>query len=82
MVLEVIQPPFGYDQYISECLPSLLEKCPTPPDDIFLVWPASSPFWQVWVIKRGANHWPDERMPMPHKGYHLAQKTSNTGRNA
>lgn len=73
LVLEVIQPPFGYDQYISECLPSLIEKCPTPPDDIFLVCPASFPFWQVWVIKHGENHWPDERMPMPHKGYHSPQ---------
>ena len=69
LILEVIEQTVGDDFYIAKHLPALLAACPTTPDDIFLVYPKKIPFWQVWVAKRGEDHWPDERMPMPHKGY-------------
>ncbi len=68
LILEVIEPPFVFDAHICKHLPALLEECPAPPDDICLVVPHSF-FWEVWVAKRDAVHWPDERMPIPHKGY-------------
>ena len=68
LILEVIQPLFVYDVHICKHLPALLEECPAPPDDIFIVVPHRD-FWEVWVVKRGEVHWPDERLPMPHKGY-------------
>ena len=68
LILEVIEPPFVYDVHIGKHLPALLDECPAPPDDIFLVVPHRD-FWEVWVVKRGEVHWADERMPMPHKGY-------------
>ena len=68
LIMEVIEPPFFYDLHICKHLPDLLEECPAAPDDIFLVVPHRV-FWQVWVVKRGEVYWPDERMPLPHKGY-------------
>lgn len=68
LIMEVIEPPFAYDAYICKHLPALLEECPAPPDDIFHVEPHRV-FWQVWVAKRGEVYWPDERLPMPRKGY-------------
>ena len=68
LILEAIDLPFGYDLQISERLPGLLKECPAPPDDIFLVH--RFPFlWSVWVVKRDEINWPDERLPMPCKGY-------------
>ena len=69
LVLEGIEQTPGDDLNIANHLSALLEECPAPPDDIFLVYPAKSLFWQVWVVKRGEDQWPDDRMPMPHKGY-------------
>ena len=68
LVLEGVDMPFGYDLYLAEHLRTLLGECPVPPDDIYLVCPDVA-FWQVWVVKQGGVHWPDEGMPMPHKGY-------------
>ena len=68
LIMEIIEPLFAYDALICKHLPALLEECPAPPDDIFLVEPGRF-FWQVWVVKRGEVHWPDERLPIPHKGY-------------
>ena len=68
LILEIIEPLFAFDAHICKHLPALLEKCPVPPDDIFLVVPHRV-FWQVWVAKRGEVHWPDERLPIPHRGY-------------
>ena len=68
LIIEGIEMAFGYDLYVSKHLPTLLGESPVPPDDIFLVCPGF-PFWHVWVVKWGEIHWPDERMPMPHKGY-------------
>lgn len=68
LILEVIEPPFAFDAHICKHLPALLEECLAPPDDIFLVEPHRV-FWQVWVAKRGEVFWPDERLPIPHKGY-------------
>ena len=58
----------GYDLYLSKHLPTLLGECSVPPDDIYLVWPDFT-LWHVWVVKRGGVHWPDESIPMPHRGY-------------
>ena len=69
LILEVIAPPFAYDGHVCKHLPALLDECPSPPDDVFLVKRGRF-FWQVWVVKRGEVYWPDERLPIPHKGYH------------
>ena len=68
LILAAIDLPFHYDRYIAEHLPGLLRGCAVEPDQIFLVYP-SSVFWGVWVVKSADVRWPDERLPMPHKGY-------------
>ena len=68
LILEAIDLPFHYDRYIAEHLAGLLEGCAAEPDWIFLVYPRS-PFWEVWVVKSNDVRWPDERLPIPHKGY-------------
>lgn len=68
LILEAIDLPFHYDRYIAEHLPGLLQGCAVEPDQIFLVDPNTA-FWAVWVVKRADVRWPDERLPMPHKGY-------------
>ena len=68
LILEAIDLPFHYDRYIAEQLAGLLEGCAVEPDRIFLVYPRS-PFWEVWVVKSNGVRWPDERLPIPHKGY-------------
>lgn len=68
LILEAIDLLFHYDRYIAEHLAGLLEGCEAEPDQIFLVYPRTA-FWQVWVVKSDDVRWPDERLPMPHKGY-------------
>ena len=68
LIMEGIEMALGYDLYLSKHLPTLLGECSAPPDDIYLVWPDFT-CWHVWVVKRGGLHWPDESMPMPHRGY-------------
>ena len=68
LVLEAVDLPLDYDRYIGEHLAGLLAGCDDEPDHIFLVYPGSA-FWQVWVVKRDEVSWPDERLPMPHRGY-------------
>ena len=68
LVLEAIDLPFHYDGYVAENLCTLLAGCAAEPDQIFLVYPDAA-FWVVWVVKRNDVQWPDERLPMPHKGY-------------
>ena len=68
LVLEAIDPPLHYDRYIGEYLAGLLEGSDVAPDRIFLVYP-HRPFWEVWVVKMNEVQWPDERLPMPGRGY-------------
>ena len=68
LVLEGVDLPFEYDRYIAGHLAGLLKGCTVEPDHIFLVCPDVF-FWSVWVVKRHGIRWPDERLPMPHKGY-------------
>ena len=68
LILEAIDLPFHYDRYMADHLGGLLAGCDVEPDHIFLVYPRDV-FWQVWVVKRGGVCWPDERLPMPHRGY-------------
>ena len=68
LVLEAIDLPFDFDRHIAEHLAELLNGCTVEPDHIFLVRPDVY-FWSVWVVKRHGVQWPDERLPMPHKGY-------------
>lgn len=69
LVMECMEMAPGYDLYLSKELSSFLGECSGAPDDIFLVCP-DFPSWQVWVVKRDGIHWPDDRIPMPHKGYY------------
>ena len=68
LILEAIDLPFHYDACIADHLAGSLEGCAAEPDWIFLVYPRS-PFWEVWVVKCNDVRWPDERLPIPHKGY-------------
>ena len=68
LIFEAIDLPFHSDRYIGEDLAGLLEGCGAEPDQIFLVYPHAA-FWEVWVVKRNEVQWPDERLPMPHKGF-------------
>ena len=68
LILEAIDVPFQYDRYVAEHLGSLLAGCAAEPDQIFLVYPHAA-FWEVWVVKRNEVQWPDEGLPMPHKGH-------------
>ena len=68
LILEAIDLPFDYDRYVAEHLAGLLAGCDVEPDHIFVVCPRTE-FWQVWVVKGDDVYWPDERLPMPHKGY-------------
>ena len=68
LILEAIDLPFHYDRYIVEHLAGLLEGCAVEPDHLFLVYPRNA-FWEVWVVKCNDVRWPDERLPIPHKGY-------------
>ena len=68
LVLEAVDLPFDYDRYVAGRLAGLLEGCGVAPDHIFLVHPQTV-FWEVWAVKSGDVRWPDERLPMPHKGY-------------
>ena len=68
LILEAIDLPFHYDRYVAEHLAGLLEDCAVEPDQILLVYPHSA-VWEVWVVKSNDVRWPDERLPMAHKGY-------------
>ena len=68
LVLEAVDLPFHYDRYMGEHLAEVLAGCAVEPDRIFLVYPHDV-FWEVWVVKRNDVLWPDERLPMPHRGY-------------
>lgn len=68
LVLEAVDLPFDCDRYLGERLAGLLEGCGDEPDHIFLVY-SHTAFWQVWVVKSDEVCWPDERLPMPHRGY-------------
>ena len=68
LILEAIDLPLEYDRYTAEHLAGLLKGCGAEPDHIFLVYPRI-PSWQVWVVKSDDICWPDERLPMPHRGY-------------
>ena len=68
LILEAIDLPFHYDRYVAENLGALLEGCAVEPDQVVLVYPHAA-IWEVWVVKRNDVQWPDERLPMPHKGY-------------
>ena len=68
LILEAIDLPFHYDRYMAEHLAGLLNGCAVEPDHIFLVYPRTA-FWAVWVVKSKNVRWPDERLPIPYKGY-------------
>ena len=68
LILEAIDLPFHYDRFIAEHLAGLLEGCVVEPDQIFLVYPGTV-IWEVWVVKSNDVGWPDERLPIAHKGY-------------
>ena len=68
LILEAIDLPFHYDRYMADHLAGLLAGCDVEPDHIFLVYPRTV-FWEVWVVKLDDVCWPDERLPMPHRGY-------------
>ena len=68
LILEAIDLPLRYDLYIAEHLAGLLDGCVVEPDRIFLVHPHAV-FWEAWVVKSNDVRWPDERLPMPHRGY-------------
>ena len=68
LVLEAVDLPVHYDRYVGEHLAEVLAGCAVEPDRIFLVYPHDV-FWEVWVVKRNDVQWPDERLPMPHRGY-------------
>ena len=67
LILEAIDLPFHFDRYIAVHLAELLEGT-VEPDHIFLVYPRTFA-WEVWVVKHNDVRWPDDRLPMPHKGY-------------
>lgn len=68
LILEAVDLPFHFDHYIAEHLAGLLEGCAAEPDRIFLVYPHTH-FWAVWVVRSNDVQWPDERIPIPHRGY-------------
>ena len=68
LVLEAVDLPLHYDRYVAEHLAGLLDRGVVEPDHIFLVCPHIA-FWEVWVAKKNGIQWPDERLPMPHKGF-------------
>ena len=68
LILEAVDLPFHFDLYIAEHLAGLLEGWAVEPDHIFLVDP-HTPSWHVWVVKSNDVQWPDERIPIPHRGY-------------
>lgn len=68
LILEAVDLPFHFDHHIAEHLAGLLEGCAGEPDHVFLVYPRTA-FWEVWVVKSNDVRWPDERLPIPHKGY-------------
>ena len=62
LVLESGDPALVSFEFRGGLLPSLLDKCTNPPDEIFLV-ETSADDWQVWLLKRDDGHWPDTGMP-------------------
>ena len=68
LILEAVDLPFHFDCYIAEHLAGLLEGRAVEPDHIFLVYPRNA-FREVWVVKSNDVRWPDERLPIPHRGY-------------
>lgn len=73
LILEAVDLPFHFDRCIAEHLAGLLEGCAVEPDHIFLVYPRA-PFSDVWVVKSNDVRWPDERIPIPHRGYQAPPK--------
>lgn len=68
LILEAVDLPLQHDLYIAKQLGGLLAGVSVAPDRVFLVCPHDA-LWQVWVVKSGDIQWPDERLPMPHRGY-------------
>lgn len=62
LVLESVDPGVDLFRFRGELLPSLLAECANAPDEIFLVEPGFGN-WEVWLIKRDDDHWPDTGMP-------------------
>lgn len=71
LILEGIDLPVGYHQYIGNILPDSLAQRTDCPDEIYFVDVVNdrSPWW-IWPLKRDARHWPTAGLPSLNGAYY------------
>ena len=69
LVLESSGPDLMSFEFRGNLLPSLLTTCTNAPDEIFLL-ETHTDLWQVYLIKRDDDHWPDTGMQEMNQYYY------------